>query len=204
MGTQSTRSMVSEAKFILTSLILILNFKFKHDRLCFGKNQDQVLLSMQQKLDDLCNQVNPVKDQSGTENDMALRKNADLADSGGFGQEKIKFVDCGCWLCDEHLDLISRLEVNILNSLLSLRNYELRIPFWFPFSKVRPRQNPRAGQRFCNTKCHLWTKQSKRSVECLICLIGLPVSHLLLIYRSVQYFTNFLCFSRYPYEFRIL
>lgn len=72
--------------------------------------RDQVLLSMQQKLDDLCNQVNPVKDQSGTENDMALRKNADLADSGGFGQEKIKFVDCGCWLCDEHLDLISRLE----------------------------------------------------------------------------------------------
>ncbi|XP_038902114.1 uncharacterized protein LOC120088749 isoform X2 [Benincasa hispida] len=74
--------------------------------------RDQVLLSMQQKLDDLCNQVNPVKDQSGTENDMAMRKNTDLADSGGFGHDKIKFVDCGCWLCDEHLDLISRLEGN--------------------------------------------------------------------------------------------
>ncbi|KAL0550783.1 hypothetical protein IC582_009845 [Cucumis melo] len=68
--------------------------------------RDQVLLSMQQKLDDLCNQVNPVKDQSGTESDMALRKNAD------FGNDKIKFVDCGCWLCDEHLDLLSRLEGN--------------------------------------------------------------------------------------------
>ncbi|KAA0025194.1 uncharacterized protein E5676_scaffold202G002040 [Cucumis melo var. makuwa] len=32
--------------------------------------RDQMLLSMQQKLDDLCNQVNPVKDQSGTENDF--------------------------------------------------------------------------------------------------------------------------------------
>ncbi|KGN54157.1 uncharacterized protein LOC101212475 isoform X2 [Cucumis sativus] len=74
--------------------------------------RDQVLLSMQQKLDDLCNQVNPVKDQSGTENDMALKKNADLEDSGAFGNDKIKFDDCGCWLCDEHLDLLSRLEGN--------------------------------------------------------------------------------------------
>lgn len=79
-----------------------------------------MLLSMQQKLDDLCNQVNPVKDQSGTENDMALKKNADLEDSGAFGNDKIKFDDCGCWLCDEHLDLLSRLEVETLNSLSSL------------------------------------------------------------------------------------
>uniref|UniRef100_A0A9I9CG08 Uncharacterized protein n=1 Tax=Cucumis melo TaxID=3656 RepID=A0A9I9CG08_CUCME len=48
--------------------------------------RDQVLLSMQQKLDDLCNQVNPVKDQSETENDMDLRMNAD------FGNDKIKFL----------------------------------------------------------------------------------------------------------------
>ncbi|XP_022148707.1 uncharacterized protein LOC111017303 isoform X2 [Momordica charantia] len=74
--------------------------------------RDQVLLSMQQKLDDLCDQVNPVKDKSGTEEDMALKKNADLADSGAFGHEKIKFVDCGCWLCDEHLNLFNGLEGN--------------------------------------------------------------------------------------------
>lgn len=77
-------------------------------------NQDQVLLSMQQKLDDLCDQVNPVKDKSGTEEDMALKKNADLADSGAFGHEKIKFVDCGCWLCDEHLNLFNGLEVKTI------------------------------------------------------------------------------------------
>ena len=43
---------------------------------------------MQQKLDDVCNQVNPVKDQSRTENDMAFKKNVDLADSGAFRNDK--------------------------------------------------------------------------------------------------------------------
>ncbi|KAG6570380.1 hypothetical protein SDJN03_29295, partial [Cucurbita argyrosperma subsp. sororia] len=74
--------------------------------------RDQVLLSMQQKLEDLFNQVNLDEDQSGGEKDMALRKDADLADSGVFGHGKIKFVDCGCWLCDQHLDSLGRLECN--------------------------------------------------------------------------------------------
>ncbi|XP_022958664.1 uncharacterized protein LOC111459819 isoform X1 [Cucurbita moschata] len=72
--------------------------------------RDQVLLSMQQKLDDLCDQVIPIKDQCRTENDMGSRKNADLADSGAFGDDKIKFVDCGCWICDQHHHLFSGLE----------------------------------------------------------------------------------------------
>lgn len=40
-------------------------------------------------------------------------------------------------------------------------------------------------------------KQSKRSVECLIYQIGLPVSLLLLIYRSVQYVNCFICLRFY-------
>lgn len=94
------------------SFVLWANFLIKIVHV--WNNQDQVLLSMQQKLDDLCDQVNPIKDQGGTENDMALRKNADLADSGAFGHDKINFVDCGCWLCDQHHHLFSGLEVKIL------------------------------------------------------------------------------------------
>uniref|UniRef100_A0A9I9EJ56 Uncharacterized protein n=1 Tax=Cucumis melo TaxID=3656 RepID=A0A9I9EJ56_CUCME len=56
-------------------------------------------MSMQHKLDDLCNQMNPVKDQT------------DLEDSEAFRNHKIKFLNCRCWLCDEHLDLLVSLYI---------------------------------------------------------------------------------------------
>lgn len=100
-------------------------------------NQDQVLLSMQQKLDDLCDQVNPVKHQSGTNNDVALSKNVDLADSGVFGHDKINFVDCGCWLCDQHHHLFCGVEVKILILCCSFEKYELRFPYLITFVSVQ-------------------------------------------------------------------
>lgn len=67
--------------------------------------QDQVLSTMQQKLDCLCERLNSVKDQSGA--------NADLPFHEVLGSDKTKFVDCGCWLCDEHHNLFNKLTVRI-------------------------------------------------------------------------------------------
>ncbi|XP_015875922.3 uncharacterized protein LOC107412625 isoform X2 [Ziziphus jujuba] len=66
--------------------------------------RDQVLSTMQQKLDCLCERLNSVKDQSGA--------NADLPFHEVLGSDKTKFVDCGCWLCDEHHNLFNKLTGN--------------------------------------------------------------------------------------------
>ncbi|CAN8256514.1 unnamed protein product [Cochlearia groenlandica] len=66
--------------------------------------RDRILSSMQQKLDDLCQQLNLAKDQSragsktsGHDDDM---QQSFLSEK--FGSEKLEFLDCGCWLCDQH------------------------------------------------------------------------------------------------------
>ncbi|KAM1039483.1 hypothetical protein TB2_028433 [Malus domestica] len=66
--------------------------------------RDQILSSMQQKLDSLCEQMNNIKDHSGTLVPSTL-ESAELQRNESFGSHKIKFVDCGCWLCDQHRDL---------------------------------------------------------------------------------------------------
>ncbi|XP_068337194.1 uncharacterized protein [Pyrus communis] len=66
--------------------------------------RDQILSSMQQKLDSLCEQMNNIKDHSGTLVPSTL-ENVELQRNESFGSHKIKFVDCGCWLCDQHRDL---------------------------------------------------------------------------------------------------
>ncbi|KAJ0260857.1 hypothetical protein HA466_0040950 [Hirschfeldia incana] len=60
--------------------------------------RDQVLSSMQQKLDDLCQQLNHAKDQSGN----GSKVSAHDAIKEKFGSENAKFVECGCLLCDQH------------------------------------------------------------------------------------------------------
>ncbi|EXB48387.1 hypothetical protein L484_007965 [Morus notabilis] len=55
--------------------------------------RDQVLSSMQQKLDSLCEQLN--------------NKNMELSEIDVFGSDKTKFVDCGCCLCDQHHDMLA-------------------------------------------------------------------------------------------------
>lgn len=71
--------------------------------------QDQVLSSMQQKLDCLCEQLNNVKEHPGTVN--LSMKNVESLCSEGFGSENTKFVDCGCWICDQHHDLFNSMAV---------------------------------------------------------------------------------------------
>ncbi|XP_020223048.1 uncharacterized protein LOC109805401 [Cajanus cajan] len=61
--------------------------------------RDQALSSMQQKLDSLCKMVNNFKEQS---TNKASEKDMELQSSEVFGTEKIKFVDCGCWHCEQH------------------------------------------------------------------------------------------------------
>ncbi|KFK25530.1 hypothetical protein AALP_AA8G127100 [Arabis alpina] len=65
--------------------------------------RDQLLSSMQQKFEDLCQELNLVKDQSGngTKN-FSDHDDLESTLQEKFGSEKIKFVDCGCWLCDQH------------------------------------------------------------------------------------------------------
>lgn len=63
--------------------------------------RDQVLLRMQQKLDDLCEQV------SGIKATASLSKNVESPSSDAFGGNTIKFVDCGCWHCDHHQGLFA-------------------------------------------------------------------------------------------------
>ena len=55
--------------------------------------QDEVLSSMQDKLDNLCEQMVSIKGQGAKDSEEK---------SNEFGGDKIKFVDCGCWHCDEH------------------------------------------------------------------------------------------------------
>ncbi|KAH0936814.1 hypothetical protein HID58_004275 [Brassica napus] len=57
--------------------------------------KDQVLTGMQQKLDDLCQQLSLVK---------VLGDGDDLESKfkEKFGSENVKFVECGCLLCDQH------------------------------------------------------------------------------------------------------
>ncbi|EOA20621.1 hypothetical protein CARUB_v10000933mg [Capsella rubella] len=65
--------------------------------------RDQVLSSMQQKLDDLCQQLNLVKDQSAAGSKVSDHDALQSTLKEKFGSERINFVDCGCWLCDQHL-----------------------------------------------------------------------------------------------------
>jgi len=75
-----------------------------------------VLSSMQQKLDDLCDQLSSINNQAGTKGNASFnnKKNLEPPCNDVFGCDKIKFVDCGCWHCDQHHDLLAGLMVRII------------------------------------------------------------------------------------------
>ncbi|KAL3752104.1 hypothetical protein ACJRO7_012859 [Eucalyptus globulus] len=64
--------------------------------------RDQILSSMQQKLDKLCQQVHNVKDREGNGMEASDVKNLGFPFDAAFESNGIEFVDCGCWLCDQH------------------------------------------------------------------------------------------------------
>ncbi|KAI4385363.1 hypothetical protein MLD38_003399 [Melastoma candidum] len=68
--------------------------------------RDRVLSDMQQKLDDLCKQLNGVKEQerSGCDVEVVPGKDKRFPFDLSLESKGISFVDCGCWLCDHHHD----------------------------------------------------------------------------------------------------
>ncbi|QHO07647.1 uncharacterized protein DS421_14g465540 [Arachis hypogaea] len=75
---------------------------------------------MQQKLDDLCEQLNSTKELSTAAFNKLSNKDGELQLSEAFGAEKIKFVDCGYWHCEQHHDLFNELVTMKLFSLLNI------------------------------------------------------------------------------------
>ncbi|KAK6937095.1 hypothetical protein RJ641_034125 [Dillenia turbinata] len=64
--------------------------------------RDEALASMQQKLDNLCEQLNNMKDQGDNGVIMSSIKNLEFPLSEPFATSSTKFIACGCWLCDQH------------------------------------------------------------------------------------------------------
>jgi hypothetical protein len=75
---------------------------------------------MQQMLDNLCDQLNSsnLKENTVPAINKLSTKNGELKLDETFGSERIKFVDCGCWHCDEHSSFCNELMVR--NSLTVL------------------------------------------------------------------------------------
>ncbi|KAK2371120.1 hypothetical protein QL285_084101 [Trifolium repens] len=73
--------------------------------------RDQVLSSMQQMLDNLCDQLNSsnLKENTVPAINKLSTKDGELKLDETFGSERIKFVDCGCWHCDEHSSFCNEL-----------------------------------------------------------------------------------------------
>ncbi|GLU24151.1 hypothetical protein SLE2022_401080 [Rubroshorea leprosula] len=69
--------------------------------------RDHVLAGMQQKLDNLCEELSNVREQPGI-----MGKNGDSPVSEAFGSDSIKFVECGCWFCDQHHERFVELVAN--------------------------------------------------------------------------------------------
>ncbi|KAF8395875.1 hypothetical protein HHK36_019830 [Tetracentron sinense] len=65
--------------------------------------RDQVLLSMEQKLDDLCEQVNSMKDRSEIWPDMSFITAEEFPFGEAIKPKETKFCGCGCRLCAQHL-----------------------------------------------------------------------------------------------------
>ncbi|KAK4763399.1 hypothetical protein SAY86_009167 [Trapa natans] len=84
--------------------------------------RDQIISDMQQKLDNLCGQVNTVKEQPGFGDKDSTSKNAGFTLDAGFEPGKINFVECGCWLCDEHQKLSSGTEVGFRCDAIARRS----------------------------------------------------------------------------------
>ncbi|XP_021649536.2 uncharacterized protein LOC110641944 isoform X2 [Hevea brasiliensis] len=99
-------------RFLIVAVIGVAVAESKKNRLILQLKKsvelrDQVLSRMQQKLDDLCEQVSSIKNRAGVEANASLNKNVKSPSSDAFGCNNIKFVDCGCWHCDHHQNLFA-------------------------------------------------------------------------------------------------
>ncbi|AES67714.2 hypothetical protein MtrunA17_Chr2g0329061 [Medicago truncatula] len=94
-------------RFLIVAVIGVAAAQSKKDREIFNLKKsvelrDQLLSSMQEKLDNLCEQFNSSKENTVAAVNKLSTKDGELQLDETFGSERIKFVDCGCWHCDEH------------------------------------------------------------------------------------------------------
>ncbi|KAK9273742.1 hypothetical protein L1049_018552 [Liquidambar formosana] len=89
--------------------------------------RDQVLSSMQQKLDNLCEQVNNIKDQPETGANMSFMKN-------------MEFGSCGCWLCDHHRGLPNGL---VGNSIVKVSRGDEMLQYKLPLTNEAEQEERR-------------------------------------------------------------
>ncbi|OAY30210.1 uncharacterized protein LOC110631200 [Manihot esculenta] len=104
-------------RFLIVAVIRVAVAKSKKNKLISQLKKsvalrDQVLSSMQQKLDDLCEQVSSIKNNAVSEANASLNNNVESPSVDAFGCDTIKFIDCSCWHCDRHQNLFAGLMGN--------------------------------------------------------------------------------------------
>ncbi|GMI84134.1 hypothetical protein HRI_002082700 [Hibiscus trionum] len=60
--------------------------------------RNEVLSSMQQKVDNLCEQLNNTDEKPGT----SAKTDVESSWNGTFGSGNVQVDDCGCWICHQH------------------------------------------------------------------------------------------------------
>ncbi|XP_044506080.1 uncharacterized protein LOC123225844 [Mangifera indica] len=104
-------------RFLIVAVIGVATAESKKNRVISQLKKsvelgDQVLLSMQQKLDSLCEELYCAKDLKEMKANMPSQGKEESAPGETFGDDKINFVECGCWLCDQHHHLFDGLMGN--------------------------------------------------------------------------------------------
>ncbi|MED6222169.1 hypothetical protein PIB30_061776 [Stylosanthes scabra] len=122
-------------RFLLVAVIAVAVSESKKNKQIWNLKKsvelrDQVLSSMQQKLDDLCEQLNSTKELSTAAfNKLSNQDNGELQSSESFGAEKIKFVDCGCWHCEQHYDLLNDLGASVTRASIGSEVVQCKTSF---------------------------------------------------------------------------
>ncbi|XP_010519735.1 PREDICTED: uncharacterized protein LOC104799094 [Tarenaya hassleriana] len=98
-------------RFLIVAVIGVAAAKSKKNRLIWKlqktvDRREQLVSNMQQKLDEMSEQLNLAKGQSETGSKASDCDDLQRTFKESFGSEKIKFIDCGCWLCDQHHHLL--------------------------------------------------------------------------------------------------
>ncbi|KAL9248397.1 hypothetical protein vseg_021722 [Gypsophila vaccaria] len=74
--------------------------------------RDEILMSMQQKLDNLCEQVNCIRDQPQPVADPSAHKTVDCSSSEASFPSNSDSISTDCWLCDQHRAQLNDLSGN--------------------------------------------------------------------------------------------
>ncbi|GMJ15540.1 hypothetical protein like AT5G12930 [Hibiscus trionum] len=90
-------------RFLIVAVIGAATVESKKNRLiCQLKKsvelRDEVLSSMQQKVDSLCQQMNNTEEKPGT----WAKTEVESSSNETFGSRSVKVDDCGCWICYQH------------------------------------------------------------------------------------------------------